>query len=122
VARAVNPFQTSQQNRIIVEGPTVWLPAQASLTLTMCLHELATNAVKYGALSTASGQVHLAWAPVDDGDRRKVRFTWQETGGPQVAVPERRGFGSLLIASSSEGESVIDYRPDGVRCQLHLDI
>jgi two-component sensor histidine kinase len=52
----------------------------------------------------------------------QVRFTWQETGGPPVAVPQRKGFGSLLIASSSQGESAVDYRPDGVRCLLHLDI
>ncbi|NJO34491.1 MAG: sensor histidine kinase [Rhodospirillales bacterium] len=120
VARAVKPFQTSQQDRFIIDGPALSLSAQASLTLTMCLHELATNAVKYGALSNGSEQVHVAWAPVDDGDRRKVRLIWRETGGPPVTVPQRKGFGSRLIASSGEGESAIDYCPDGVRCLLHL--
>jgi two-component sensor histidine kinase len=118
VTRAVKPFQASQPDRFTCEGPAVWLPAQTSLTLTMCLHELATNAVKYGALSNGSGRVQLGWEPIDDGDRRKVRITWQETGGPPVAVPQRKGFGSLLIASSSEGESAVDYRPDGVRCLI----
>jgi two-component sensor histidine kinase len=102
------------------EGPAVWLPAQASLTLTLCLHELATNAVKYGALSNGSGQVRLAWEPVDEFDRPKIRFTWQEIGGPPVAAPERKGFGSRLIASSGEGESAVEYRADGVRCLLQL--
>jgi two-component sensor histidine kinase len=120
VARAIKPFQASQHDRFVIEGPAVWLPAHASLTLTLCLHELATNAVKYGALSNGSGHVRLAWEQVDEFDRPKVRFTWQEIGGPPVAVPERKGFGSRLIASSGEGESTVEYRADGVRCLLHL--
>jgi two-component sensor histidine kinase len=123
VARAIKPFQTSGHDRFMVEGPPVWLPAQASLTLTLCLHELATNAVKYGALSNGTGQVHLSWQPRDDGgDRRKVSLTWQEAGGPAVAVPQRKGFGSLLIESSGDGESGVEYSPDGIRCRLNLDL
>jgi len=87
-----------------------------SLTLTLCLHELATNAVKYGALSNGTGQVHVAWEPVGNAERRNVRLTWREAGGPPVTVPKRKGFGSLLIESS--GDSRVDFRPDGVRCSL----
>jgi PAS domain S-box-containing protein len=123
VERAIKPFRTSDHDRFLVEGPPVWLPAQASLTLTLCLHELATNAVKYGALSNGTGQVHLSWQPCNDaGDRRKVSLTWQEAGGPAVAAPERKGFGSLLIESSGDGESGIEYCPGGVRCRLNLDL
>jgi two-component sensor histidine kinase len=61
VARTVKPFETSQQDRFVVEGPQIWLSASTALTLTMCLHELATNAAKYGALSNDAGRVHVTW-------------------------------------------------------------
>ena len=115
VGRAIKAFQAGQ-DRFVIEGPALWVPAQVSLTLTLCLHELATNAVKYGALSNGTGQVHVAWEPVGNAERRNVRLTWRETGGPPVAVPKRKGFGSLLIESS--GDSRVDFRPDGVRCSL----
>jgi len=120
VGRAIKPFQSGRE-RIVIEGAAVWVPAQASLTLTLCLHELATNAVKYGALSNGTGRVHVAWVPVD-GERCNVRLTWQETGGPPVTVPKRKGFGSLLIESSGAGDGRVDYRPDGIRCSLNVSL
>ena len=92
--------------------------------LTMCLHELATNAAKYGALSNGSGRVHLAWTLVSNGEQNKVRLSWRESRGPPVIVPERKGFGSLLIerSFSGEGESRVDFRADGVRCSLELSL
>jgi len=120
VGRAIKPFQ-SEQERFVIEGPALWVPAQASLTLTLCLHELATNAVKYGALSNGTGRVLVAWEPAGDGERHNVRLTWQEAGGPPVTVPERKGFGSLLIESSGD-DGRLDFRPDGVRCSLNLSL
>jgi PAS domain S-box-containing protein len=124
VRRALKPFQESRDKRFIVKGPVVLLPAQTSLTLTLCLHELATNAVKYGALSNGTGRVNVAWKLISNGERNKVRLSWRETGGPPVTVPERKGFGSLLIdqSFSGEGESCVDFRPDGVRCSLELSL
>jgi HWE histidine kinase len=113
VGRAIKPFQSGEE-RFVIEGPAVWVPAQTSLTLTLCLHELATNAVKYGALSNGTGLVHVAWDQVGNGEQRSVRLTWHEAGGPPVIVPKRKGFGSLLIESSGDGESRLDLRPDDI--------
>jgi PAS domain S-box-containing protein len=121
VGRAIKPFQ-SGQDRFVIAGPGVWVPAQTSLTLTLCLHELATNAVKYGALSNGTGRVHVAWEPGGNGERRNVRLTWHEIGGPPVRVPKRKGFGSLLIESSGDDGSRIDFRSDGVTCLLNVSV
>ena len=86
-------------DRVSMSGPEVHLPARMALSLGMVFHELATNAAKYGALSTA-GKLVLAWS-VEDG---WLRFQWRETGGPPVVAPERRGFGSRLIERSVTGE------------------
>jgi PAS domain S-box-containing protein len=120
VGRAIKPFQGDRQERFVIEGPAVWLPAQTSLMLTMCLHELATNAAKYGALSNGSGQVHVAWDHASDS--RKALLTWQESDGPTVFPPKHKGFGSRLIESSGDGESRLDYRPDGLSCALSLPL
>lgn len=122
VLRALKPFAAKQEQRFAAEGPTVWIPANASLSLTLCLHELATNAVKYGALSNGTGQVRVSWNVGDDSDRRKLQLTWKETGGPPVKLPERNGFGTLLIESTGEGETRIEYPPDGVHCFLDLSL
>jgi len=114
IGRALKPFESSQQQRITVDGPSVGVPAKTSLMLTMCLHELATNAAKYGGLSNSSGQVHIGWELLGNGVDRKVKLVWQETGGPPVSVPRRKGFGSLLIEQSfiGYGETSLEFRPD----------
>jgi two-component sensor histidine kinase len=125
VRRALKPFQASQVERFVVRGPVVRLPATTSLTLTMCLHEMATNAAKYGALSNGTGRVRVTWKLISNGGAEpKVRLSWRESGGPPVTVPEHKGFGSLLIEQSfsCEGESRVDFRPDGVRCSLELSL
>jgi PAS domain S-box-containing protein len=121
VGRALKPFQTGPNERFTVQGPEVWLPATTTLKVTMCLHELATNAAKYGALANGAGRVHVAWELVDD-DHRKVRLAWQETGGPPVTTPDRKGFGSLLIETNGQDKNCIDFRPEGVRCLLDLPL
>ena len=109
VGRALKPFRV--KGRFTVRGPVVWVPAKASLTLTLCLHELATNAAKYGALSNGSGRVHVTWKLIGNGEQNKVRLSWREIGGPPVTAPERKGFGSLLIehSFSGEGDSHVDF-------------
>jgi two-component sensor histidine kinase len=101
--------------RVRLEGPDVHLPARMALSLGMVFHELATNAAKYGALSQ-DGRLSVSWAREDDG----LAVAWRETGGPTVAPPTRRGFGSRLIersiTSELRGRLEIDYRPEGLAC------
>jgi PAS domain S-box-containing protein len=124
VKRTLKPFEASQKKRFIVRGPVVSLPARTSLALTMCLHELATNAAKYGALRKGTGQVHVTWRLIGNGGQHKVRLLWREHGGPRVRVPTRKGFGSLLIEQSfgGEGTSRVDFKPDGLKWSLDLSL
>lgn len=83
--------------RIVASGPDIELGPKATVTTSLLLHELATNATKYGALSVPTGKVHLSWGVDESGDTPKLRLTWEETGGPAVTEPTRRSFGSRLI-------------------------
>jgi PAS domain S-box-containing protein len=112
VARAMAPFAAAQIAR---EGPAVDVSPRMALALTMVLHELATNAAKYGALSRPEGRIALRWAARGD----QLALTWHEAGGPPVAAPSRRGFGSTLIEHALAGGSArLDFAPDGVRYSL----
>ena len=86
------------------------------------LHELATNAVKYGSLTSETGLVRVAWVVAMDAGFPRVRLTWTESGGPPVVPPLRRGFGSRLIerslAADLGGEAHLDYRPAGLVCTM----
>lgn len=121
LARGAIDGQAGHTGRISIDGPPIRFNAQVSLALTLALHELATNATKYGALSNGSGHVDLCWA-VQPGntDMEKQRFTlsWRETGGPLVEPPSRRGFGSLLIERSLRsyfrGSITMNYDPSGL--------
>jgi two-component sensor histidine kinase len=89
----------------------------------MAWHELATNAVKYGALSVAGGKVDLSWSVMPDGDDRlALELVWRESGGPEVKRPSRKGFGSRLLerglAAELNGEVVVDYPPSGLVCRM----
>src|SRR5204863_8520413 len=111
-------------SRIVISGESVALPAAGSLMLTLCLHELATNAAKYGALSNDGGKVHIAWETLGNGHDRKARLTWRETGGPPVTIRARKGFGAVLIeqAFSADRGASLDFRPDGLTCALELPL
>jgi two-component sensor histidine kinase len=85
------------------------------------LHELATNAAKYGALSNGTGKVQITWQSLKE---RKMKLYWRETGGPHVTPPETKGFGSLLIdqSFSDDGESCFVFRPEGLICSLTISV
>jgi len=110
---AIAPGQTSW------DGPELFLTPRAANALSLALHELATNAVKFGALSVESGHVSLKWTATKDGG---FEATWVESGGPTVQVPAREGFGTTLLAQVTgrelNGETVVEYRPAGVRVRL----
>jgi two-component sensor histidine kinase len=124
VLRAISAFEDVAKERFLVDGGSdVWIDADKSSGLTMVLHELATNAIKYGALSNDSGRVEIAWRTRREKDRLHLDFRWKETGGPPVRAPERRGFGSSLIERALQGESsttTLDFDPDGLRFTLEM--
>ena len=126
--RAVLQHETDAHGgptRIVPNGPPVALnPAQA-LSVGMIFHELATNAGKYGALSTPDGRVFVDWSVADQRAPR-LTLSWRETGGPAVTPPERRGFGSRLIERNVQhdlaGEVELDYATDGFRAEISVPL
>jgi PAS domain S-box-containing protein len=112
VERALTPFNDGV--RFAIDGPQVTLSSAVSGALMMALHELATNAVKYGALSTETGCVSIKWTV--EGER--FQFVWHETNGPRVAAPKRRGFGARMIeralSATVQGEAKIEYLSEGL--------
>jgi two-component sensor histidine kinase len=105
-------------SRIVVDGPRLRLKAAGAQAVGLALHELATNAGKYGALSTDKGRVDVFWAT--DGDA--LTMSWTERDGPPVSTPQRRGFGTIVIeamaARSVNGEVQLDYAPSGLIWRL----
>jgi PAS domain S-box-containing protein len=120
--RSLAPFSAKGQERVTCDGPDVGLTANKALLLTMVLHELGTNAVKYGALSVEQGRVEVRWQ-MTEAERPTLRLEWRESGGPPVQPPRRRGFGSRMIAAAlhgSDGAVDFDYRPEGLQVALEL--
>lgn len=110
--------------RVEYGGPSVSLDAQAALHLALVLHELATNARKYGALSVAKGHVAVAWRLRADAGRTLL-LEWKERGGPKVTAPCNRGFGTTVIEqslASHGGEAVINYEANGLECNISLPL
>jgi PAS domain S-box-containing protein len=126
VAGALNAFQGSYGERIAIAGPKdAVLDAHKAMLLAMALHELSTNAIKYGALSNQSGQVSVRWDLVPGDEAQCLKFVWQESGGPPVKPPERKGFGSVLIERALQRElGGVEYTfdPGGVTCTLELKL
>jgi PAS domain S-box-containing protein len=104
--------------RIRSTGPAINISARAAVGLAMAVHELSTNAVKFGALSNETGHVEIEWETLGEGAHASFRFSWREVGGPRVQAPSRKGFGSRLIQASlsgqPEGANQISYHDSGV--------
>jgi len=117
VAGAVAPHDPGE-GRLTVEGPAVRLDPKTAVAVAMAMHELATNAVKHGALSAASGRVDVRWT-VAEG---RLHLSWRETGGPPVVAPAQRGFGARLLeqglAEELQGTVRLEFRPEGVVCEV----
>ncbi|MDR6820863.1 PAS domain S-box-containing protein [Neorhizobium sp. 2083] len=113
-----------ESGRFRMHGPSVEVGPQAALAFSLVLHELATNASKYGALSTEPGAVEMRWAVVLHDGLERLAFTWTESGGPEVKPPERTGFGSRLITSTlqSFGDVVVDYWREGLLASFEGDL
>ena len=118
VAVALRPFGVVQDGRFTFDGPAIRIPSRVALAFAMAFHELATNAVKYGALSTDKGHVALTWQIVSGESTDVLRFSWQESDGPSVSAPTRAGFGSRMIeralAAEIGGTAQIEYLQNGI--------
>lgn len=125
VEGALAPHRSGEK-RVHVTGPAVDLTAKQALSLALALHELATNAAKYGALSTSGGTIEVTWACTQEADDTILRFCWREAGGPKVTPPSTRGFGSRLIEStlsSDFGDKVkLEFLPEGVVCRFETKL
>jgi len=121
---ALAPHRPGQGSRIDVSGPQMLLSPKPALAIALAVHELATNAGKYGALSNDDGKVNIFWKTKANGANSTFYFDWVETGGPRVVEPEqsKRGFGSRLIErmlkSDFGGEVQLHFKPDGLVCTL----
>ena len=119
IARQVRPY-SGEGERVSLSGPDIDVPGELAHALSMVLHELATNASKYGALSTGQGRVEVAWDHSDE----HLHLTWTERGGPAVRAPERRGFGSRLISQSLEhtfdARVDVTFEPEGLQARFAI--
>lgn len=122
VNRALEPFQQMHRERFTVDGPGhLWLESSKGVMVAMMIHELATNAVKHGALSNGSGRVSITW--VQTSEPNLVKLTWQEIGGPEVRPPKAKGFGSHLIERAFGGQlgaAQFVFDPTGLTCTLEI--
>jgi two-component system, chemotaxis family, CheB/CheR fusion protein len=126
VLSEMEPYTGRQEGRLVLEGRDVLLRPRAALALGMVVHELATNAVKYGALSVPEGRVTVTWE-IGERDRdAALRVQWREVGGPEVTGPSHEGFGSKLITQQIRyelrGETVVNYLPAGLEVAFTVPI
>ena len=112
--------------RILVDGPSIHLAPHAALTIAMALNELATNAAKYGALSTPGGQVALRWSVEGQTTERTLVLDWHENGGPNVAPPKKQGFGTRFVerglAQQLKGKVELNFAPAGLHCRAVIPL
>ncbi|TKT69057.1 sensor histidine kinase [Rhizobium sp. LC145] len=119
IERTCLPYRSGGKDRIIAKGSSVHVGRDAGTTIALCLHELATNALKYGALSRPQGQVHLDWELLTDSEP-VLTMRWIESGGPPVAQPSKPGYGTLYVRSALRGlfgsPPQIIFNSEGLRC------
>jgi two-component sensor histidine kinase len=115
------PYRQDNEKRATIDGPHVTVKPEAAQAITVILHELATNAAKYGSLSVSSGRVHVGWSHEPD----KIILRWTETGGPFVKPPTDQGFGSRVTKSmigSLNGDMCLDWREGGLVCEITIPV
>ena len=121
VKQELSPYTRDGEMRTQIDGPTVVLKPDLAQAIAVALHELATNAAKYGALSVPEGQVRVAWSRAGDG---RLVLRWSEVGGPPVHPPTRRGFGTVvmdsMIRESMKGWVQLDWCAEGLGCEINV--
>lgn len=122
----LSPFQVQNRKNVVLDGPQVLLDPQAALALGMAVHELTTNAVKYGALSVGEGNVRVEWRVEEGSDGRELVLNWTESDGPRVEPPTRRGFGMTLIErglkQDMSAQVGIEFAAEGVKANLRAPL
>ncbi len=117
IAAAAAPC-TFDEERIALTGPDMRVPPKTAVSFALAIHELCTNAVKYGALSNDRGRIRVDWSVAED----RLHLTWKEQGGPEVTPPAQRGFGSRMLerslAAELGGEVRLEFAPDGLQCTI----
>jgi PAS domain S-box-containing protein len=122
VAQELAPYSEKYGKRMIIDGPPTLLEPSVAQAIAVTLHELATNAAKYGALSQPSGTLNVRWSDVAN---RELRLCWTETGGLAVQKPEREGVGSRIIEAmigQQKGQAHFDWREEGLVCDIALRV
>jgi PAS domain S-box-containing protein len=117
----LTPYSAMVENRVQMDGPQVFLKPDAAQAVALILHELATNAAKYGALSVGGAQILLKWSETDG----RMNLRWTETGGPTIEPPTRKGFGGKIIEQMTaqlNGKTSLDWRPEGLVCEINLPV
>lgn len=125
IASELSPYRDADSANVILSGPRVVLPFRVSVSLALVLHELTTNAVKYGGLSTAAGKVSIRWELVDsnvEDSSQRLIMKWVESGGPPVVPPRQRGFGTTLIQRSLGSGVTFVYNPAGLEARLDIPL
>lgn len=123
VERTIQPFaQGDGAVRFRLGGPDATLPPKSAVAFALAVHELCTNAAKYGALAAEQGLVSIDWSFAETPEGQRLRFTWRESGGPTVVVPSTRGFGARLLerglAAELRGAVTLDFPPEGLVCEI----
>src|SRR5215471_16410226 len=121
VRRELAPYTRGNRD---ARGPSITLKAEATQAVATVLHELTTNAAKYGALSNRSGRVSVRWRWLQNGSHNRIVIEWQETGGPPVLAPSRLGYGTNIIRDlipfELGGAVELSFAPEGTRCRLEI--
>jgi PAS domain S-box-containing protein len=122
ITKELMPYRKGDGTRVAIEGPALAFEPSAAQTIAVVVHELTTNAVKYGALSVIKGRIVVSWTLKND---ERLVLRWIETGGPAVSPPTHKGFGTRVMASminQAKGEIGFDWSPEGLSCEISLPI
>ncbi|MFO7305167.1 MAG: CHASE domain-containing protein [Gammaproteobacteria bacterium] len=124
--RELSPHGVEDASRIVLEGEPVWLPPASAVAIGMAVHELATNAARHGSLSSPHGHLSVRWTVTPDDTGMTLRLVWEESGGPPVQEPSRRGFGTRLIERGLkhdlQGEAKLYFHRSGVKCVIEAHL
>ncbi len=116
------PYKDDAGERVVLDGPAAELPSEAAVPIGMAIHELTTNAAKYGALSVSTGKVAVSWTSETQPEGLRLKLRWKESGGPAVSPPTRQGFGSRLLhrvlATQLNAKVEMDFRPQGLQVSI----